>query len=182
MQHGSVICRVTFSQAQAKSQIFPRRGDVWIRLAGSTRSCCSSTTRRLLTAPKSGHSKKTQTLRCWPEGSNLGWKQCSQILRFWGKNKLGFLDVPSSERGKGPTVGGFTLSSAEGRGAEQGCSGFDIWDYSQTFWTKRARGSVWLLETLDGHTGQQHPTSSQPLSRARCSPRAGQAAHGIVSP
>lgn len=94
MQHGSVICRVTFSQAQAKSQIFPRRGDVWIRLAGSTRSCCSSTTRRLLTAPKSGHSKKTQTLQCWPEGSNLGWKQCSQILVFWRKIILGFWMSP----------------------------------------------------------------------------------------
>lgn len=182
MQHGSVICRVTFSQAQAKSQIFPRRGDVWIRLAGSTRSCCSSTTRRLLTAPKSGHSKKNTDAAVLARGEQPGLEAVFPDPRILAKNNLGFLDVPSSEHGKGPTVGGFTLSSAEGRGAEQGCSGFDIWGYSQTFWTKRARGSVWLLETLDGHMGQQHPTLSQPLSRARCSPRAGQAAHGIVSP
>lgn len=116
--------------------LFPLRWDVRIRLSGSAQLLqqhCETSAG----SPKIRSQQKPQPLRCWLEGESWAGSIVPISLAF------GFVDVPSLGGGKDQSVGCSVLGRAEERGE---CLHFsECRGYSQNFWTKKARGDVWLL-------------------------------------
>lgn len=133
--------------------LFPRRWDVRIRLSGSAQ-LLQQHHETSAGSQKIRSQKKSQPLRCWLEGSGLGWKHCSHILGFW------VCGCPLPGRWQRSKCG--MLRTWQGRGEGGNAWIFlNLGVFPKIFGLRRARGDVWLLGCCSPclHTGSPaHPS------------------------